>query len=92
MGVQIHRNQHKLPLDPHRRRPAGRRFDWITALRSDTIRKPVDRKVVQPGLFDTYGLASVTSNDYPGERLLVCFNPLVAQERRRKCDVLLELT
>ena len=70
--------------------PAG--FDWITALRSDTIRKLVDRKVIQPGLFDTYGLASVTSNDYPGERLLVCFNPLVAEERRRKRDVLLGLT
>ena len=70
--------------------PAG--FDWITALRSDTIRKLVQQEVIQPGLFDTPNLASVTSEDYPGERLLVCFNPLVAAERRRKRNLLLDLT
>ncbi len=61
--------------------PAG--FDWITALRGDTLRKLVKRNVIQPGLFDTPGLASVTCEEYPGERLLVCYNPLVAAERRR---------
>ena len=70
--------------------PAG--FDWITALRGDTLRKLVKRNVIQPGLFDTSGLASVTCEEYPGERLLVCYNPLVAAERRRKRNVLLELT
>ncbi len=53
-------------------------FDWITALRGDTLRKLVKRNVIQPGLFDTPGLASVTCEEYPGERLLVCYNPLVA--------------
>ena len=63
-------------------KPAG--FDWITALRNDTIRRLANEQVIQPGLFDTWGLASVTGEDFPGERLLVCFNPLVAAERRRK--------
>ncbi len=34
-------------------------------------------------LFDTHGIASVTTPDFPAERLLVCFNPLVATERKR---------
>ena len=62
--------------------PVG--FDWITALRNKTIRKLADANVIQPGLFDSYGFASVTAPDFPGERLLVCYNPLVAAERRRK--------
>ena len=70
--------------------PAG--FDWITALRHDTIRKLADRKVIQPGLFDRHGFVSVTAPDFPGERLLVCYNPLVAAERRRKRAELLDAT
>ena len=70
--------------------PAG--FDWITALRHDTIRTLANRQVIQPGLFDSYGFASVTAPDFPGERLLVCYNPLVAAERRRKRDALLDAT
>ena len=71
-------------------KPAG--FDWITALRNDTIRRLANEDVIQPGLFDTWGLASVTCEDFPGERLLVCCNPLVAAERRRKREALLERT
>ena len=71
-------------------RPAG--FDWITALRADTIRKLADKKVIQPGLFDGPALASVTCDDFPGERLLVCYNPLVAAERKRKRNDLLDWT
>ena len=63
-------------------KPAG--LDWITALRHKTIRKLADRKHIQPSLFDSPNLASVTAPDFPGERLLVCFNPLVAAERRRQ--------
>lgn len=70
--------------------PVG--FDWITALRNKTIRKLADANVIQPGLFDSYGFASVTAPDFPGERLLVCYNPLVAAERRRKREALLEAT
>ena len=70
--------------------PAG--LDWITALRSTTIRKLARQQLVQPTLFDTRNMASITSPDYPGERLLVCFNPLVAAERRRKREALLART
>ena len=70
--------------------PAG--FDWITALRHDTIRKLADRNVIQPGLFDRHGFVSVTAPDFPGERLLVCYNPLVAAERRRQRAELLDAT
>ncbi len=46
----------------------------------------------QYSLFDTRDLAEVTSPDYPGERLVVCKNPLLAAERQRKRDELLALT
>jgi transposase len=59
-------------------------LDWITALRNDSIKKLVDRQVIQLSLFDERDLAEVTSADYPGERLVVCRNPLLADERARK--------
>lgn len=64
-------------------------LDWITALRNDSIKKLVDKRVIQPSLFDERDLAEVTSDDYPGERLIVCRNPLLAEERARKRKVLL---
>ena len=71
-------------------KPAGP--DWVTALRHATVRKLADQKCIQPGLFDDRDMAAVTSPDFPGERLLVCFNPLVAAERRRKRNALLART
>ena len=67
-------------------------LDWITALRHDSIRKLAEQGHFQPSLFDTHSLASITSEDFPGERLLVCYNPLVAAERRRKRADLLAST
>ena len=67
-------------------------LDWITALRHDSIRKLVRQNHLQPSLFDTHGLASIRAPDYPDERLLVCYNPLVAAERRRKREDLLSRT
>ena len=67
-------------------------IDWITALRASSIRKLVDRGHVTPGLFDTWGLARVTTPDYPGERLIVCYNPVLAAERKRNRDGLLNAT
>lgn len=46
----------------------------------------------QPSLFDERGLAEVASDDYPGERLVVCRNPLLAERRRRKREELLAAT
>lgn len=64
-------------------------LDWITALRSDGIRKLVESKKIQRSLFDERDLAEVASEDYPGERLIVCRNPLLAAERARQRNELL---
>ncbi|MEQ9185961.1 MAG: IS1634 family transposase [Thalassobaculaceae bacterium] len=71
-------------------RPAG--LDWITALRAPAIRALADGGPLQLSLFDDRDLAEVASPDYPGERLIVCRNPLLAAERRRKRDDLLAAT
>jgi hypothetical protein len=57
---------------------------WITALRAPTIRQLVEAGSVQLSLFDTQDLAEVTDPRYPGERLVVCHNPLLADKRVRK--------
>ena len=65
---------------------------WISALRSDAIRRLANAGAVQMSLFDEQNLAEITSPDFPGERLMVCFNPDLAEERRRKRDELLAAT
>ena len=64
-------------------------LDWITALRNNSIKKLVEKNTIQLSLFDERDLAEVTSADYPGERLIVCRNPLLADERARKRRALL---
>jgi hypothetical protein len=72
-------------------RPAG--LDWITALRGPAIRQlAAEGGPLQLSLFDTRDMAEISSPDYPGERLVVCKNPLLAEERGRKRDELLALT
>ncbi len=65
---------------------------WITTLRAPTIRKLVNAGTVTPSLFDERDLAEVTSDEFPGERLIVCRNPLLAAQRRRKREELLAAT
>jgi len=65
---------------------------WITALRAPAIRRLLDQGTVERSLFDEVDLAEVTSQDYPGERLIVCRNPLLATDRARKRQELLEAT
>ena len=48
---------------------------WITTLRAPTIRKLVAAGTVTPSLFDERDLAEITSDEFPGERLVVCRNP-----------------
>jgi len=67
-------------------------LDWITALRAPAIRELVDCGSLQLSIFDQTDLAEITSPDYPGERLIVCKNPLLAEERARKRKDLLEAT
>ncbi|MCP4330526.1 MAG: IS1634 family transposase, partial [Alphaproteobacteria bacterium] len=72
-------------------RPAG--LDWLTALRAPAIRQLAGEDgPLQLSLFDDRDLAEIESPDYPGERLIVCRNPALAEERRRKRDELLDLT
>jgi len=65
---------------------------WISALRARAVRGLVEAGDLQLSLFDEQNLAEITSPDYPGERLVVCFNPLLAHERRRKRQELLAAT
>jgi transposase len=65
---------------------------WISALRSPSIRALVDGGHLQLSLFDQVNLAAITSPDYPGERLVACYNPLLAEQRRRRRQELLAAT
>jgi len=62
---------------------------WITALRSEGIRKLRNDGRLQPTLFDETNLAEIESPDFPGERLVACFNPALCEERGRKREALL---
>lgn len=65
---------------------------WISALRFSALRELVENGAFQPSLFDRHALAEITDESYPGERLVVCFNPLLADERKRKRSELLDIT
>lgn len=67
-------------------------FDWITALRSVEIRSLVSEGCIQLSLFDQQSLVEIEHPDYPGERLIVCKNPLLAEERARRREDLLVCT
>lgn len=67
-------------------------LDWISALRNDAIKKLAEAGDIGPELFDEKNLAEITSPDFPGERLIVCRNPLLAGERTRKRRELLAAT
>jgi transposase len=72
-------------------KPAG--FDWITALRAPAIKAlAAEGGPLQLSLFDERDMAEIVSDDYPGERLVVCRNPELAADRTRKRDELLEAT
>ena len=72
-------------------KPAG--LDWISALRGPAVRSLVESGAVQLPLFDEKDLVEIRSDAYPGERLMVCRNPLLAEEERaRKRDELLQAT
>src|ERR1700744_2459617 len=71
-------------------KPAG--LDWITALRAPAIRDLLNSGALQLSLFDERDMASISSPDYPGERLIVCRNADLAAERTRKRQDLLAAT
>ncbi len=69
-----------------------RGIDWITALKGVEVQKLVSDEALQLSLFDEQDLAEITHPDYPGERLIACYNPLLADERKRKRQELLAVT
>ena len=78
---------------PHPRGTSSRPgLDWITALRAPQIKTLIEAGPLQLSLFDDRDLAEIASPDYPGERLIVCRNPLLAAERKRKRNGLLAAT
>lgn len=67
-------------------------YGWITALRAPQLKRLARQGELQLSLFDEHNLAEIESQDFPGERLVCCRNPLVAAERARKREDLLLAT
>ena len=67
-------------------------IEWITALRAPQIQTLAKHGVLQMSLFDQRAWAEITHPDFPGERLIACRNPLLAEERARKRKELLAAT
>ena len=72
-------------------KPEG--MDWVSSLRAPQIAQLAqEHGPFQPSLFDARNLLELTSQNFPGERLVVCRNPLLAEERARKRLELLAAT
>jgi len=67
-------------------------MDWISALRSEQILKLLGDGTIDMSLFDERDLYEMTHPDFPGERLVVCRNPLMAERRARTRESLIEAT
>jgi transposase len=65
---------------------------WISSLRSPAIRSLVEAGQLDRSLFDETNLAEIRAPEFPDERLIACFNPLLAAERKRKREELLQAT
>lgn len=66
--------------------------DWITALKSQSLKKLVHAGAIQPSLFDETNLFEIEHDDYPGERLIACRNPVLGRKRAHKRHELLAAT
>ena len=107
-AVQVVRNKFKLAqmvmvgdrgmitsarIDALRAEKTTQKMGWLTALRAPAIAKlAADDQPLQMSLFDEQDLAEITHPDYPGERLIACRNPALADERARKREELLAAT
>lgn len=67
-------------------------MDWISALRGPAIRKLLEQETIQPSLFDERDMVELHSDAFPGERLMACRNPFLAERRARKREELLAAT
>ena len=76
-------------------KPAG--VAWISALKTSDLRKLARASAgavpaLVPDALVPDAVAEITSSDFPGERLMVCLNPRLREERRRKREALLQAT
>ncbi len=67
-------------------------IDWISALKSSSIRALVDEGQLQLDLFDERNLFELSHPAYPGERLVACRNPQLGRLRALKREDLLQAT
>ena len=67
-------------------------LDWISALRAPQIKALVETDALQLSLFDEQDLVEISSPEFPGERLVCCHNPALAEKRARKRQDLLAAT
>ena len=65
---------------------------WISALRSDSIRRLLEKGYLEVSLFDSRNIAEIRWPEHPNERFIACYNPLLAEERKRKRRELLKMT
>lgn len=65
---------------------------WVSALRATAIQKLAQSGAVQMSLFDQRNLAEITTPEYPGERLVACYNPILADDRKKSRAELLAAT
>ena len=72
--------------------PASHGIEWISALRATQIQKLAKDGQLQMSFFDKTDMVEIAHPDFPGERLVACFNPLLAEERARKRPELLAAT
>jgi len=79
----------KTQIDALRARPG---IGWLSALRSHAIRKLIDKGYIARSLFDEVNLAEISSPNFPGERLVACYNPILAERRDSKRKQLLAAT
>ena len=79
-------------LEDGTQRTGADAYGWITSLRAPAIKKLLAGGPLQMSLFDQQDLAEITSDDFPGERLIACRNPVLAADRARVREELLAAT
>jgi transposase len=65
---------------------------WISAIRSGSIRRLLADGLLVKNDLEAQRLAEITSPEFPGERLVACYNPQLAEQRRQKRQDLLAAT
>jgi hypothetical protein len=51
----------------------------VKALKEASVRKQAECRLITPSLFDTERVAEIQHPDFPGERLIACFNPFTKE-------------